>query len=142
MRESYSLVSAPAIRPTLEAVGHQFEAWRKRRRCRSRIPESLWQAAVGMCREHSICEVSRALRLNYSRLKNQVPGVTRRIGFAAGGHSDHGFVRLDLGAPMTPSECLIEMEAPNGARMRMSFKGGARDFDPVELGRAFWRQGQ
>jgi ABC-type lipoprotein export system ATPase subunit len=52
-----------------------------------------------------------------------------------------GFVRLDLGASMTSSECLVEMEAPNGARMRMSFKGVPRDFDSVELSRVFWRQG-
>jgi hypothetical protein len=37
---------------------------------------------------------------------------------------------------------LVEMEAPNGARMRMSFKGASREFDPVELSRAFWGQGR
>jgi hypothetical protein len=51
------------------------------------------------------------------------------------------FVRLDLGAPITPSECLVEMETPSGAKIRMSFKGASREFDPVELSRAFWRQG-
>jgi len=33
-----------------------------------------------------------------------------------------------------------EMESPNGAKMRMSFRGAPRDVDPVELSRAFWRQ--
>jgi hypothetical protein len=32
------------------------------------------------------------------------------------------------------------MEAPSGAKMRISFRGVMRDVDPVELGRAFWRQ--
>jgi hypothetical protein len=141
MRESHNLVSVPVKRPTLEAVRHQFQTWRKRRHRRSPIPESLWQAAVELCREHSICKVSQALRLNYSRLKNQVTPAEGRSP-ARGQHPDLGFVRLDFGAPVTPSECLVEMEAPNGARMRMSFRGVPRDFDPVELGRAFWRQGQ
>ena len=141
MRETHNLVSAP-IRPTLEAVCNQFEAWRKRRRCRGRIPESLWQAAVEQCKEHSVHAVSRALRLNNKDLKNRVPSIARGRGLVAGQHSNLGFVRLDLGTPMTPSECLVELEAPNGARMRMSFKGVPRDFDPAELGRAFWRQGQ
>ena len=141
MRETQNLVSAP-IRPTLEAVCNQFEAWRKRRRCRGRIPESLWQAAVEQCKEHSVHAVSRALRLNYNGLKNRIPSITRGRGLVTGQHSNLGFVRLDLGTPMTPSECLVEMEAPNGARMRMSFKGVPRGFDPGELGRAFWRQGQ
>ena len=140
MRETRNLVSVPTIKPTLEAVRNQFETWRKRRGCRGRIPEALWQAAVDLCREHSICEVSRALRLNYNGLKNRVPKA-RDTGLAVGRRSDFGFVKLDLGVPITPSECLVEMEAPNGAKMRMSFKGSPRDFDPVDLSRVFWRQG-
>ena len=140
MRETSSLITTPTVKPTLEVVRHQFEAWRKRRSCRGRIPEALWEAAVGLCREHSICEVSRSLRLNYSGLKNRTPKA-RDMGLAVGKRSDLGFVKLDLGTPIVPSECLVEMEAPNGAKMRMSFRGTPRDFDPVELGRAFWRQG-
>jgi len=141
MRESHNLINPPAIRPTLEAVRHRFETWRKRRRCRAPIPESLWQAAVQLCKEHSVFAVSRTLRLNYNGLKNHVPKVTGGMGLATG-HAELGFVRLDLGSPMTPSECLVEMETSNGARMRMSFKGAARDFDPAELSRVFWRQGR
>ena len=142
MRDTITDITLPTVRPILEVVRNQFETWRKRRPCRSRIPESLWQGAVQLCKEHSVFAVSRALRLNYNGLKNRVPKVTRGTDLAAGQHPELGFVRLDLGAPMTASECLVEMEASNGARMRMSFKGVPRDFDPVELGRAFWRQGE
>jgi hypothetical protein len=142
MRDPVTDITLPSVRASLEVVRHQFETWRKRRRCRGRIPESLWQAAVQLCKEHSVFAVSRPLRLNYNGLKHRVPKVTRGIGLAAGQHRELGFVRLDLGAPMTASECLVEMEASNGARMRMSFKGVPRDFDPVEFGRAFWRQGE
>ena len=141
MRDTVTEITLPSVRPTLEVVRNQFGTWRKRRRCRSRIPESLWQAAVGVCREHSICEVSRALRLNYNGLKNRVTRGKDKSS-AVGEGPDFGFVRLDLGAPTTASECLVEMEVSNGARMRMSFKGVRRDFDPVELGRAFWGQGE
>ena len=140
MRETNPSITTPAIRPTLESVGHQFGTWRMRRRCRGQIPEALWQAAVELCRDHSIFEVSRALRLNYNGLKNRIPKA-RDMGVAVGKRSDLGFVKLDIGAPIVPSECLVEMEAPNGAKMRMSFRGSPRGFDPVELGRAFWRQG-
>lgn len=99
-------------------------------------------SAVGLCKEHRVGEVSRTLRLNYNGLKDRVlkaesMGLTIRQRPALG-----GFVKLDLGAPMAPSECLVEMEAPNGGKMRMSLKGIPRDFDPVELSRAFWRQGR
>src|SRR4030067_669835 len=106
MRETSSLITPPIVKPTLEVVRHQFEAWRKRRRCRGRIPEALWEAAVGLCREHSICEVSRSLRLNYNGLKNRTPKV-REMGLAVGQRREFGFVKLDLGTPIMPSECLV-----------------------------------
>jgi hypothetical protein len=81
------------------------------------------------------------LRLNYNGLKNRVTR-DRDIGLAVGQRRDLGFVRLDLGAPIASSECLVEMEAENGSKMRMTFRGVLRDVDPVELSRAFWRQGR
>jgi len=141
MRDTVANITLPTVRHSVEVVRTQFEAWRKRRRCRSRIPEALWQAAADLCREHSLCEVSQALRLNYNDLKDRVQR-SRDRGLAIGEGPDLGFVKLDLGTPITPSECLVEMETPTGAKMRMSFKGASKDFDPVELGRAFWRQGR
>jgi hypothetical protein len=141
MRETPSF-SPPTVKPTLEVVRSQFETWRKRRRQRGRIPEALWQAATELCKERPVYEVSRSLRLNYNGLKHRAPEAVRERSRAAEQRSDFGFVRLDLGASMTSSECLVEMEAPNGARMRMSFKGGPGDVDAGELSRAFWRQGQ
>ena len=140
MRDTVANITLPTVRPTIEIVRHQFEAWRKRRRCRGQIPEALWQAAVELCRDRSIFEVSRALRLNYNGLKNRVTRARDRSP-AVGQGPDLNFVRLDLGAPIMPSECLVEMEAANGSKMRMSFRGVLRDVDPVELSRAFWRQG-
>src|SRR4030042_3092367 len=140
MRETTNLIYTPTVIPAVEAVRNQFEAWRKRRRCRGQSPEAWWQAAVGLCREHSMCEVSRSLRLNYNGLKNRVTRARDRSP-AVGQGPDLNFIKLELGAPITPSECLGEMEAPNGSRMRMSFRGVLRDVDPVELSRAFWRQG-
>jgi hypothetical protein len=141
MRETVTNITLPPLRHSLEVVRNQFETWRKGRRCRGRIPEALWQAAVGLCRERSICEVSRTLRLNYHGLKNRVTRARDRSP-AVGQRPDLGFVRLDLGGAIGSSEYLVEMKAPNGARMRMSFRGTGREVDPVELSRVFWRQGR
>lgn len=140
MKGPMANITLPTVRNPLEVVRNQFGTWRKRRRCRGQIPEALWQAAVELCRDHSIFEVSRALRLNYNGLKNRVQKA-RDMGLSVGQRSDLNFVKLDLGAPRTLSECLVEMEAANGSKMRMSFRGVLRDVDPVELSRAFWRQG-
>ena len=81
------------------------------------------------------------MRLNYNGLKNRATRARDRSP-AVGQGPDLNFVKLDLGAPIAPSECLVEMETPSGAKMRMSFRGVLRDVDPVELSRAFWRQGR
>ena len=141
MRDAVVNITLPTVRQPLEVVRNQIGAWRKRRRCRTRIPEALWQAAADLCREHSICEVSRALRLNYNDLKDRVQR-SRGRGLVIGQGPDLGFVKLDLGPPIMASECLVEMEAANGSKMRMTFRGVLRDVDPVELSRAFWRQGR
>ena len=112
MQGTVTNITLPSVRPTLDVVRNQFETWRKRRRCRGRIPESLWQAAAGLCREHSIYEVCRTLRLNYHGLKERVVRGKGESPAIDQPH-DHGFVRLDFGVPMTASECLVEMEAPN-----------------------------
>jgi len=46
MRDTVANITLPTVRDPLEVVRHQFEAWRKRRRCRCRIREALWQAAA------------------------------------------------------------------------------------------------
>lgn len=141
MRDSVANIPVPTVSPTLESVHNQFWTWRKRRGCRGRIPEALWQAAVGQCKEHPVGEVSRTLRLNYNGLKDRV-SKAKGMGLTNRQRPDLGFVRLDFGAPIAPSECLVQMEAPNGARMRISFRGIRRDFDPVEIAQTFWRQGR
>jgi hypothetical protein len=133
-------LTTPTLRPTLEEICNRFETWRKNKlRPRDKIPNALWGAAVELCKDHSILRVSRALRLNYNDLKHRVQGVEKIDVSSSGACSD--FVELDFGGSILPSECVVEMEAPNGAKMKMYFKGQQRDFDAVALSRAFWRQG-
>ena len=80
------------------------------------------------------------MRLNYNDLKHRVQR-SRDRGLAIGQGPELGFVKLGLGTPIMPSEYLVEMEAPNGSKMRMSFRGVLREVDPVELSCTFWGQG-
>ena len=59
-------------RKNLEAVRQQFETWRGQRIRGSRIPQSLWQAAVGLSDRHSAGEIARVLGLHYGRLKQRI----------------------------------------------------------------------
>ncbi len=44
------------------------------------------------------------------------------------------FIELDV---MPTTECTVEMEKPDGAKMRVSIKG-RNGVDIIELGKAFW----
>jgi len=140
MKESIAPVVRPTLRPTIETIQKRFQTWRKKGHTGRRISTALWGAAVELCRDHSVSKVSRVLRLDYFGLRKRVHE-SKDVSLA----SDMGFVKLDLGVPLvSPSEWRVEMEAPNGAKMTLSLKGGGapRDLDPLELSRAFWSQGR
>ena len=132
-------IPTPTLKANLEEVRDRFETWRKSNKVRSRIPDALWQAAVELCKDHSILRVSKALRLNYNDLKDRVQGMKKSAEPSSEGC--HDFVELDFKGSIFPSECVLEMEAANGAKMKVHFRGQHRDFDLEELARAFWRQG-
>lgn len=122
----------------LSEVKQQFEEWRNTKKGRERIPEKLWEAAVSLSKVHSISRISNALRLNYSALKNRIvekdeDAIIEKVSAPA-------FIELDFERPAFVSECIVEMEDSSGAKMRMCFKGKT-DFDLLELGKAFWRNG-
>ena len=71
-------------------------------------------------RTHLLSQFSPSVKCRFSSTS---PRPRAFLGLAIGHRSDLNFVRLDLGAPITSSECLVEMEAPNGSKMRMSFRG-------------------
>jgi hypothetical protein len=127
------------LRPTLEEVHVRFEIWRSRKKAGSPIPKALWEAAVSQCQEHSILEVSRSLRLNYNDLKSRVQEAQKKALPSTMGNME--FVELDLEGVSKPPECIVELEAANGAKLRLHYLGHQKDIDPVELIKVFWRQG-
>jgi hypothetical protein len=128
-----------ALRPTLEEVCGRFEIWRSRKKAGSPIPQSLWGAAVSQCHDHTILKVSRALRLNYNDLKSRVQASEKEALPSTG--DSMKFVELDLEGLSKPPECIVEIEAANGTKLRLHYLGHQKGIDPVELMKVFWRQG-
>ena len=58
--------------PTLADIRKQFERWRATRGKRTRIPEELWEAAVRLSSDYTPHQISKALHLNYLKLKNRI----------------------------------------------------------------------
>jgi hypothetical protein len=107
--------------PTLESVQKQFKAWRAGKAGREPIPEHLWEAAVGLCREHPPTRVSRVLRLSFNDLKKHLPE-----------RAPVQFTELDIRSLTGPWE--IECQRPDGARLRLSSSGPLPDLTGLVQG--------
>ncbi len=120
----------------LEGVRRRFEAWRRGRTVRTRIPDSLWAAAVKVAERHGVHRTAKALRIDYYGLKRRVEeGSTTARARTSGEVAT--FVELAGPLPAGSGECLVEMEDDSGAKMRVHLKG-AEAPDLVALSRSFW----
>ena len=93
----------------------RFAAWRRTRRPKTRIPESLWELAVRLAATHGLNRTTRALKLDYYSLKKRVE---------AGAHHEQNasaFIELPP-VPISVQECLIECE-DGAVRLRVHLKG-------------------
>ena len=135
MEQNHSL----SLLPSLEEVRGQFEDWRRTRSSRrDPIPRRLWKAAVKLADSYSINIVSKALRLNYSDLKDRVhqqSGADKVNTLPAAGFIDLGCTQSHI-----ESECNIEMQDATGLKLKISVRGNA-DFNLLQLAKAFIDKG-
>jgi hypothetical protein len=100
---------------------------------RSKLPESVWEAAVELARQHGIYRVAQALRLDYMGLKKRLNGMVSQPPSAG----RTAFVEL-VTTPSTVAECVIEFESATDGKMRIQWKSTAPP-DWTSLLRA-WRE--
>ena len=118
----------------MRKVHRQLQRWRRQRRGRERIPETLWAAAGELAREHGVNPVSRALCLEFNHLKRAAKAA--KAGGAKGRkRATPAFVELI--APRTSGrECVLELEAARG-KLRLEFRGMALA-ELADISRALW----
>lgn len=114
----------------------QLDQFRSTQPRRTKLPESLWQAAVELARQHGVYSVAHPLRLDYTRLKKRLGGGPIRRRKAA----PPAFVELIAPHPATWEECIIEFESSSGGKMRIQWKAVAPP-DWASLLRA-WRESE
>jgi hypothetical protein len=145
----------------LEALRRRFERSRRTRKPRTPIPDPLWAAAVKLVGRYGLCRIARTLRVDYYSLKKRVEAasaaehgrptptnalrrcpVGSRAVFAAGAEDGTRatFVELPPPAHTAFSECILELENREGAKMRVQLKGVAMP-DLTALSRSFWDRG-
>ena len=127
-----------ALPASLEALRRRFERWRRTRTARSRIPDALWTSAVQAAGRYGLHRTTQALRLDYYALKKRVEDA------ASDRESDREaaatFLELPVPVSNGAAECIVELEDPSGAKMRLHLKGGAVP-DVTALARSFWGVG-
>ena len=122
----------------LEDVRQRFERWRRTRKVRSRIPETLWGSAVEMAGTYGLHRTAKALSVNYYTLKKRVERETAAASNTPEG--DPAVTFFELTSPMAPGacECTMELEDSGGAKMRVHLQGIATP-DLAALTRSFWQ---
>jgi len=128
--------TTPELPARLERTRQRFDRWRKTRKVRSRIPESLWSSAVKMARTYGINRTAKALRVDYYSLKERVDN---QASSSRVSKKDMSATFIELAAPAVAStcECLLELEDVAGAKMRIHLKGVEAP-DLAALSRSFW----
>ncbi len=124
-----------ALPSRLAALRRRFERWRRTRRGHSRIPEPLWTSAVKLAGMYGLCRTARALRLDYNALKRRVESSSPHdasepdpaMRFVEWVSPERG------GVPV----CIVELEDPGGAKMRVHLRGTEAP-DLAALSRSFW----
>ena len=132
----------------LAGVRGRFERWRRTRKVGTRIPKSLWAAAVKVAEVHGINRTTKALRVNYYALKKRVEQKAAETKSDNADGAAATFLELaplelnqsniigDLRAGLC--ECTLELEDAAGAKMRVYLKGSGVP-DLAAISREFWR---
>lgn len=128
--------STVPIPEAIMQLQRQLEQFRSTRPARTKLPESLWQAAVELARQHGIYAVAHPLGLDYTRLKQRLNGIPSRPRKPA----KPAFVELIGSGAATVPECVIEFESVGGGKMRIQWKAAVAP-DWTSLLRA-WRETQ
>ncbi len=126
--------STPPIPEPIVQLQRQLDQFRSTQPRRTKLPESLWQAAVELARQHGVYSVAHPLRLDYMGLKKRLGGAPSLRRKAA----KPAFVELIAPHPATLEECVIEFESSSGGKMRIQWKASTPP-DWASLLRA-WRE--
>ncbi|MDP7269287.1 MAG: hypothetical protein QF408_14080 [Pirellulales bacterium] len=125
-------------RESLEEVREQFRNWRSQREKGSRIPQWLWQAAVGLSDRHSVGKIATALALDHGRLKQRIATLCSLNGKSQR-PSEAGIEFVSIGALPAGQADVVELEDGTGRRLKVHLVGAATG-RLVEVAKALWEQ--
>jgi hypothetical protein len=119
----------------LERLRQRLERWRQTHKPPSRIPNSLWSAAVTMANTYGVNRTARTLRFDYYSLKKRVDRGTA----ATSDTKPVPMPFVELANLPTAGLCLcrLELENADGVKMRVQLRSVAMP-DLAAISRSFW----
>lgn len=109
---------SPPPPPQIQALRQRLDRWRETSKPGMRIPDSLWSGAVDLAREFGVHRTAKALRLNYDTLKKRLAETSPDTDGTASSERS-AFVELFTAQQVSNHRCLVELENPHGAKMRI-----------------------
>ncbi len=104
----------------MRKVFRRLERWRRQRQGRERIPQRLWIAAGELARQYGVNPVSRALGLDFNRLKRMAES---KLHCARKHGGKPSFVELIAPQVAISPHCVIELEGQRGKRWTHRLSG-------------------
>lgn len=124
-------------------VRRRWTEWRSSHAVRSRLPEELWAAAVDLAQRDGIDATARALDVDKpslrkwtDRLQPRRQTKPRRSPQRQRANTLPAFVELLASGSSTATSCVVEVQSPRGAKLRLELKG-IHASELTELIRAF-----
>jgi hypothetical protein len=122
----------------LARLRQRFERMRQTRNPRSRIPDTLWTAAVKAAEAYGLNRTAKTLRLDYYSLKRKVEQKVAVVSETKAG-GEPRFVELTTPLSVSPCECIIELKNADVTKMHIRLKS-IETPDLAALTRSFWDQ--
>ena len=131
----------------VERLRLRFVEFRKAHAVRSRLPEELWAAAAKVARRDGIEETARVLEVDRPSLRKwtgrfeprapaKLPNTPVRRPARKRVPAAPAFVELLAETTTSATSCLVEVESPQGGKLRLELKA-IRSSELAELIRAF-----
>jgi hypothetical protein len=112
-----------AIPEAIAILQKQLSEFRGTHPPRTRLPDSLWQAAVELAREYGVYAVAHPLRLDYVGLKQRLGRATPK-GRRQRTPRTQAATFVEWAAPVMSSRgdtCVIEFESARGGKLRIQW---------------------
>jgi hypothetical protein len=121
---------AALYRDDVEQVRRRWTEWRSTHAVRSRLPEELWSAAVELVQRDGMDATARALDVDKPSLRKWAGRLhpapsqpsRRKSQPKQSANALPAFVELLASGSSTATSCLVEVESPQGAKLRLELK--------------------